>query len=52
VYLRGADFVPCDKGKRLEEGAKENVFAKTASNRKDERQLRHKRQHADQCSCG
>lgn len=52
AYLCGADLVPCDKGKRLEEGAKEDILAKTASNRKNERQLGHKRQYADQCTCG
>lgn len=50
TYLSSADLVPGHKGERLEKGTKEDVLAETASNRKNESQLRHKCQDADQGS--
>jgi len=48
LYLSCAHFVPGNKGKRLQEGAEKDVLAKAASDRKDQGQLRDKRQDSDQ----
>lgn len=51
-YLSSAHLVPSNKGKRLQEGAEEDVLAEAAPDREDQGQLGDKGQHADEGAGG